>query len=145
MAGRQLSQSQKRRQFWWAFAATWAVNLVVGGAIAGLAYIAGGNIAGVIALVGFGLQTLANIAAPIVLAFTWRMMALGWVTAMGSLFALAVVEGVFFTAGDFVGAAVNNATPNGVPTVGFVFLGFGVLAWLSGAVLILRGIHRSIK
>lgn len=83
---------------------------------------------------------VANVLALVAMAFLRRThLVLGMLTAFGTAFAVVVLAGVFFAAGDF--AAVGSGG-----------MGGAVVVWLLGAVLIpvgvfftLRAIHRSLR
>ena len=84
------------------------------------------------------LLVFANIGALIVAAILRQYIALGLALAFASLFALTVVEGVFFTVSDFAGGLYNTPV-----TIGFLIAG-GVL-YLIGAFFVLRAVHRGIR
>jgi hypothetical protein len=124
-------QRSKRTDFWAAFVGWIAINAIVIGVITQLRSQSAG-------LGASGLLLLANIAVPIVLAFTRRYAALGILVAFGTALSLTVVEGVFFTASDFAGGLTNIPISVGFLVVGLILFGIG-------AFFPLRAIHRGIR
>jgi hypothetical protein len=116
----------RRRDFWLGFTGWLVVNVVLVIVVNQLPVIAGGAL------------LLANLTAIVAFAFVRGMVALGMLTAFATAFAVVVLAGIFFTAGDFVAAGSG--------------FGGAIVVWLIGVVLIpvgvvfaLRAIHRSIK
>lgn len=147
MADQPGSRTAKRRDFWFAYAAWFVlngiwfvINIMLPGGIVKL------SMPGV-ALIATGLIILLNVAVPIVLAFTRPLAALGTVTAMGTMFALVVVEGVLFVAGARIGelAGGPNTEALGDLRIGLVFVAFGLIGFVIFAVFVLRVIHRQIR
>lgn len=131
------NQREKRIDFWLAFAGWFVINAVV---IFVISQMSGTFVPPIIA----GLLLLANIAAPIVLAFTRSYLALGILVAFASALAVAVIEGVFSTIGDFVAAASGYHGSN-IPTAVIVAWIIGGLVAIVGVGFVLRAIHRGIK
>jgi hypothetical protein len=132
------SQREKRLDFWLAFGG-WIVVNGIAIAITSQLGTTAGPIAG-------GILLLANIVAPIVLAFTRSYVALGILTAFAAALSLVVGEGVFATIGDFIMAATSgfgttNANP--APVIGALIV--GAIVWLVAAFFALRAIHRGIR
>jgi hypothetical protein len=147
MAVQPNSRPDKRRDFWFAYAAWFVlndiwfvINLVLPGGIAHL------SVPGV-EMIAAGLVILLNLAVPTALAFTRPLAALGTVTAMGTLLALVTVEVAFFVVGDSVGALASGINIEGFGDirVGFVFAGIGLIGFVFFAVLVLRSFHRRIR
>jgi hypothetical protein len=147
MAVQRSSRPDKRRDFWFGYAAwfvlngTWfVINLMLPGGIAHL------SVPGV-EMIASGLIVLLNLAVPIALAFTRPLAALGTVTAMSTLLALVIVEVVLFALGDSVGAMASGVNVEGFGDirVGFVFVEIGLIAFMFFTVLVLRAFHRRIR
>ena len=85
-----------------------------------------------------GIIVLGNIGALVAAAILRQYIAMGLALAFASLFALTVVEGIFFTVSDFAGGLYNTPV-----TIGFLIAG-GVL-YLIGAFFVLRAVHRGIR
>ena len=132
---------EKRIDFWLGFALWFLGNIVI--YALGLALSTPSSSAAVPLAVG-GLVILLNLAVPIVLAFTRPYTALGILVAFATGFALAIVEGVFFTVSDFVGGTTNyGVAANTGVAVAFLVVGFILFA--IGAFFVLRRIHRGIQ
>lgn len=126
---------EKRIEFWVAFAAWFVVN---GAAI----FVIQQNSARtVVAPALSGLVLLTNLAVPIVLAFTRPYAAFGILVAFGTSLWLVVVEGIAFTASDFMPGSSLTSTS----TAQYVFLVGGLVIGVVGAFFVLRLMHRAIK
>jgi hypothetical protein len=125
------STREKRIDFWVGFAGWIVLNAALIAVISQL-----GSTAGPIAA---GLLVLANIAAPIVLAFIRGFAALGILVAFAAALSLTVTEGVFSTAADFIRYTGSFNTAN------LVALIVGAVVWLIGAFFALRAINRGIR
>jgi len=88
---------------------------------------------------------LANIAVPIVLAFTRGFAALGILVAFAAALSLTVTEGVFSTIGDFVIAFTGSYPPLTNPPAVIGAMIVGGIVWLVGAFFALRAINRGIR
>jgi hypothetical protein len=130
------STREKRIDFWAGFAGWIVINAALIAVITQL-----GSTAGPIAA---GLLILANIAVPIVLAFTRGFTALGILVAFAAALALTVISGVFSTVGDFISAA-SGYHGTGTPTAVIVALIIGGIVWLIAAFFALRAINRGIR
>jgi len=135
------SRREKLIDFWVAFAGWFAFN------VAAIVLIQVNSSRTVVAPAIAAIVVLANIAAPIVLAFTRSLAALGILAAFSTGFSVTVFEGIFFTASDFAGGQVSNfggpTTGNVAVTYAFLIAGFVVFAVI--AFFVLRAIHRSIR
>jgi hypothetical protein len=129
------STREKRIDFWSGFAGWIVVNAALIAVITQL-----GSTAGPIAA---GLLILANIAAPIALAFIRGFAALGILVAFAAALSLTVIEGVFWTISDFISAARGTFDPTAQPSI--VPLIIGGIVWLIGAFFALRAINRGIR
>jgi len=136
------SPREKRSDFWLGFGAWLVFNLA---AVALIQLVSSWN--GYVAFALSGLLLVLNIATPIVLAFTRRFVALGILVAFSSAFALAAVEGIFFTVSDFAGGQVTafGGPPTGNVAVTYAFLTVGFIAFAVVAFFIIRAIYRVIK
>jgi hypothetical protein len=130
------STREKRIDFWSGFAGWIVVNAALIAVITQL-----GSTAGPIAA---GLLILANIAAPIVLAFTRGFAALGILVAFAAALSLTVIEGVFATIGDFISVAAGSHTTIS-PTAVIAAMIVGAILWLVGAFFALRAINRGVR
>ncbi len=137
----------KRRDFWFAYAAwfvlngTWfVINIILPGGIVKL------SMPGV-ALIATWLIVLLNVGVPIALAFTRPLAAVGTITAIGTLFAFVVAEGVLFVVGARVGQLTGgpNFEALGDPGTGLLFVGIGLIGFVIFEVFVLRIIHRQIR
>jgi hypothetical protein len=146
MADQRSNRPAGRRDFWLAYAAWFAfngiwfvINIMLPGGIVQI------SIPGV-ALIAIWLIILLNVGVPIALAFTRPLAALGTVTAIGTLFAFVVVEGLLFVAGARVGqlAGGPNVEALGDPGTGLLFVGIGLIGFVIFAAFLLRIIHRRI-
>lgn len=81
---------------------------------------------------------LLDVGALIAAAIVRQYVAMGIALAFAAAFALTVVEGVFFTASDFVGGLNNTSIQ-----VGFFVV--GAIAFAIGGFFVLRAVHRGIK
>jgi hypothetical protein len=81
---------------------------------------------------------LLDVGALIAAAVVRQYVAMGIALAFAAAFALTVVEGVFFTASDFVGG-INNTSIQ----VGFFIA--GAIVFTIGGFFVLRAVHRGIK
>jgi hypothetical protein len=130
------STRDRRIDFWVGFAGWIVINAALIALITQL-----GSSAGPIAA---GLLVLANIAAPIVLAFTRGYAALGILVAFAAALSLTVVAGVFSTIGDFISSATGTFnTPNPPPVIAALII--GGIVWLVGAFFALRAINRGVR
>ena len=84
-----------------------------------------------------GLLILLNIGALIAAAVIRQYVSMGIALAFAAAFALTLVEGVFFTASDFVGGITNTGIQ-----VGFFIA--GAIVFAIGGFFALRAIHRGI-
>ena len=134
------SLREKRIEFWVAFAAWFVFNLIA-------IYVIQLNSARtVVAPALQGLVTLANLAIPIFLAFLRPYAAFGILVAFGTGLWLVVVEGIAYTASDFVPGGSINGVSTPYPSTGqLVFLVGGVVLGAVGAFFVLRLIHRAIR
>ena len=129
------SLREKRIEFWVAFAAWFVLNSVA-------IYVIQLNSARtVVAPTLSGLLVLANVAAPTFLAFIRSYAAFGILVAFGTALGLVVVEGIAFTASDFIPGASLTSTSTGQ----YVFLIGGLVIGAVGAFFVLRLIHRAIR
>jgi hypothetical protein len=131
------SRRERRIDFWVAFAGWFVINSAV---IFLISQMSGNTAPPIVA----GLLLLANIGAPIVMAFTRAYLALGILVAFASALAVTVIEGVFSTIGDFVAAATGYQGSN-IPTPVIVALMIGGLVALVGVGFVLRAIHLGIR
>jgi len=147
MADQSSNRPARRRDFWFAYAAWFVlngiwfvINIVLPGGIVKL------SMPGV-ALIATWLIVLLNVGVPIALAFTRPLAALGTLTAIGTLFAFVVVEGLLFVVGARVGqlAGGPNVEALGDPGTGLLFVGIGLIGFVICAVFLLRIIHRRIR
>jgi hypothetical protein len=85
-----------------------------------------------------GVLILLDIGALVAAAILRQYVAMGIALAFASAFALTVVEGVFFTASDFVGGITNTSIQ-----VGFFIA--GAILFAIGGFFALRAVHRGIN
>lgn len=85
-----------------------------------------------------GLLILLNIGVLVAAAVIRQYVAMGIALAFAAMFALTVIEGVFFTASDFVGGISNTGIQ-----VGFFIA--GAIIFAIGGFFALRAVHRGIK
>jgi len=135
------SRREKLIDFWVAFAGWFAFN------VAAIVLIQVNSSRTVVAPAIAAIGVLANIAAPIVLAFTRSLAALGILAAFSTGFSLTVFEGIFFTVSDFAGGQVTafGGPPTGNVAVTYAFLTVGFIAFAVVAFFIIRAIYRVIK
>lgn len=84
-----------------------------------------------------GVLIFLDIGALVAAAIVRQYVAMGIALAFASAFALTVVEGVFFTASDFVGGMTNTSIQ-----VGFFIA--GAILFAIGGFFVLRAVHRGI-
>jgi hypothetical protein len=85
-----------------------------------------------------GLLILLNIGALIAAAVVRQYVAMGIALAFAAAFALTVLEGVFFTASDFVGGLSDTGIQTG-------FFIAGAVVFAIGGFFALRAVHRGIR
>jgi hypothetical protein len=130
------SLREKRLEFWVAFAAWFVFN------IAAVYVIYLNSARTVVAPALQSLLMLANLAVPIFLAFIRPYAALGILVAFGTGLWLVVIEGIAFTASDFMpGSSVTGDVSMGQ----WAFLVGGVVVGAVAAFFVLRPIHRRIR